>query len=53
MIHQLLHRALPARVYTRLGLVRDTIDRARFRPYVATGHLDGKNPLPAQALVAS
>ena len=44
MIHQLLRRALPARVYTRLGLVRDTIDRARFRPYVAT-HVYGRRTL--------
>lgn len=35
MIHRLLRSALPAPVYTRLGLARDAVDRARFRPYVA------------------
>jgi FkbM family methyltransferase len=36
MIHRLLRRALPARMYTRLGLARDALDRVRFRPYVTT-----------------
>jgi FkbM family methyltransferase len=44
MIHRLLRRALPARMYTRLGLARDAIDRARFRPYVAT-HVYGRRTL--------
>jgi FkbM family methyltransferase len=35
MIHRLLRSALPAPVYTRLGLARDAFDRARFRPYLA------------------
>jgi FkbM family methyltransferase len=35
MIHRLLRQALPAPLYTRLGLARDAVDRARFRPYVA------------------
>jgi FkbM family methyltransferase len=36
MIHRLLRRALPTPLYSRLGLARDAVDRARFRPYVAT-----------------
>ena len=36
MIHTLLRRALPTRLYTRLGLVREAVGRARFDPYVAT-----------------
>jgi len=40
MIHALLRRALPRRVYTRLGLVREAVGRARFVPYAAT-HLYG------------
>jgi FkbM family methyltransferase len=36
MIHAILRRALPTRVYTRLGLVREAVGRARFAPYVAT-----------------
>src|SRR5215210_926399 len=35
MIHRILRRALPAPLYTRLGLVREAVARARFRPYVA------------------
>jgi FkbM family methyltransferase len=35
MIHRLLRSALPAPLYTRLGLARDAVDRARFRPYLA------------------
>ena len=44
MIHRLLRRALPAPVYSRLGLARDAVDRARFRPYVAT-HAYGRRTL--------
>ena len=44
MIHRLLRSALPARLYTRLGLARDAIDRACFRPYVAT-HVYGRRTL--------
>ena len=44
MIHRLLRRALPVRMYTRLGLARDAIHRARFRPYVAT-HRYGRRTL--------
>ena len=44
MIHRLLRSALPAPIYTRLGLARDAIDRVRFRPYVAT-HVYGRRTL--------
>ena len=44
MIHALLRRALPRRLYTRLGLARETLGRARFRPYVAT-HRYGRREL--------
>ncbi len=44
MIHRLLRRALPAQMYSRLGLARDAMDRARFRPYVAT-HAYGRRTL--------
>jgi FkbM family methyltransferase len=36
MIHAILRRALPRRIYTRLGLVREAVGRAGFSPYVAT-----------------
>jgi FkbM family methyltransferase len=44
MLHRLLRRALPTRLYSRLGLARDAIDRARFRPYIAT-HVYGRRSL--------
>jgi len=44
MIHRLLRGALPSGVYGRLGLARDAVDRARFRPYVAT-HVYGRRML--------
>jgi FkbM family methyltransferase len=44
MIHAILRRALPTSVYTRLGLVREAVGRARFAPYVAT-HLYGRHRL--------
>lgn len=44
MIHALLRRALPRPVYTRLGLVREAVGRARFVPYVAT-HVYGDRRL--------
>ena len=42
MIHRLLRRTLPAPIYSRLGLARDAVDRARFRPYVATHGYGGR-----------
>ncbi|MDB4883234.1 MAG: hypothetical protein JWL95_2000 [Gemmatimonadetes bacterium] len=36
MLRPFLRRALPERLYTSLGLAREAIQRARFRPYVAT-----------------
>ena len=44
MIHAILRRALPTSVYTRLGLVREAVGRARFAPYVAT-HRYGRREL--------
>ena len=44
MIHAILRRTLPTSVYTRLGLVREAVDRARFAPYVAT-HRYGRRRL--------
>lgn len=44
MIHAILRRALPSGVYTRLGLVREAVGRARFAPYVAT-HRYGRREL--------
>ncbi|HTK47398.1 MAG TPA: FkbM family methyltransferase [Gemmatimonadaceae bacterium] len=44
MIHSLLRRTLPPRLYTRLGLAREALGRARFRPYVAT-HRYGRRDL--------
>lgn len=44
MIHAILRRTLPTRVYTRLGLVREAVARARFTPYVAT-HAFGSSRL--------
>lgn len=40
MLHAILRSALPTRLYTRLGLLREAVGRARFAPYVAT-HLYG------------
>jgi FkbM family methyltransferase len=42
VIHRLLRRTLPAPIYSRLGLARDAVDRARFRPYVATHVYGGR-----------
>jgi FkbM family methyltransferase len=42
MIHAFLRRALPPRLYTRLGLVREAVDRARFAPYVADHTYGGR-----------
>ena len=42
MIHAILRRALPTRLYTRLGLVREAVDRARFAPYVASHSFGGR-----------
>ena len=42
MIHALLRRALPAHLYTRLGLVREAVGRARFAPFVATHSYGGR-----------
>jgi FkbM family methyltransferase len=44
MIHRLLRRALPTRMYTRLGLAREAMDRVRFHSYVAT-HVYGRRTL--------
>ena len=44
MIHTILRRALPTSVYTRLGLLREAVGRARFAPYVAT-HRYGRREL--------
>jgi FkbM family methyltransferase len=42
MIHAILRRALPTRVYSRLGLVREAVGRARFTPYVASHSFGGR-----------
>jgi FkbM family methyltransferase len=47
MIHALLRRTLPPRLYTRLGLVRESFGRARFRPIVAA-HRYGRRDFRVQ-----
>jgi FkbM family methyltransferase len=47
MIHALLRRTLPPRLYTRLGLARESFGRARFRPYVAA-HRYGRRDFRVQ-----
>jgi len=42
MVHALLRRALPRQLYTRLGLVREAVGRARFVPFVATHAYGGR-----------
>jgi FkbM family methyltransferase len=51
MIHAILRRTLPARLYTRLGLVREAVARARFTPYVAT-HTFGSRRLSVHVVDA-
>jgi FkbM family methyltransferase len=42
MIHAFLRRTLPTRLYSRLGLVREAVARARFAPYVAARSFGGR-----------
>jgi hypothetical protein len=44
MFHRLLRRALPARIYSRLGFARQALHCATSRPYVAS-HRYGRRML--------
>ena len=51
MVRAILRRTLPTRLYTRLGLIREAVARARFSPYVAT-HVFGSRRLSVHVVDA-